>query len=315
METVVENPDNVKLSLAQLNIESTIELEDIFEKHDRSCLILLNQRISIEREVLFKLWEANTIHVCADGGANRLYEFFNNDGLRAKYIPTYIVGDMDSLNPEVKNYYEARGTIVVVQETQYANDFMKSTTITSLHFNLPALPKILQSKNYDLVNGIDKIFNEARRLSWDDEPIHMVVLNAIEGRFDQTIQSIAQLYRLARDHKYFKVSYITPNDMILLLPANGVWLSFTSNFRDEILGNCGILPLAGSCTLRSTKGLKWDVTNWNTSILGGKISSSNRFVGEDGCYINSDTDIIMSVELKSDGLRKWFGSSKISLGI
>ncbi len=46
---------------------------------------------------------ADDIIICADGGANYAYEM----GL----IPAYIVGDMDSIRPEVKEFY-ARQTVV-----------------------------------------------------------------------------------------------------------------------------------------------------------------------------------------------------------
>ena len=50
--------------------------------------------------------------VCADGGSNRLYEAFDNDEDRVKYRPQAIVGDLDSVRHDVRDFYENVGTEV-----------------------------------------------------------------------------------------------------------------------------------------------------------------------------------------------------------
>ena len=73
------------------------------------------------------------IIVCADGGANSLYEYFNDNNhhhhenlQRSDYIPDYIVGDFDSISPDVKSYYQSHGSKIIRQSSQYYNDFTKS---------------------------------------------------------------------------------------------------------------------------------------------------------------------------------------------
>ena len=51
------------------------------------------------------MWSKCNLKVCADGGANRLFDSLSPE-TRADCIPNYIVGDLDSLRPEVKEYYE-----------------------------------------------------------------------------------------------------------------------------------------------------------------------------------------------------------------
>ena len=64
--------------------------------------------------------------VCADGGSNRLYDVFNNERDRMKYRPHAIVGDLDSLRPDVRAFYEDAGTKVVKVDNQDNTDFEKS---------------------------------------------------------------------------------------------------------------------------------------------------------------------------------------------
>ncbi|KNC74682.1 hypothetical protein SARC_12778, partial [Sphaeroforma arctica JP610] len=74
--------------------------------HDNDAqiaLVILNWPILSKG--LEKLWARASICVCADGGANRLYDSRPND--REKFIPTAIKGDLDSLRPEVRKFYES----------------------------------------------------------------------------------------------------------------------------------------------------------------------------------------------------------------
>lgn len=62
------------------------------------------------------------LHFCADGGANRLYDFWDSDK-RGKYVvskssvwqlklnrylPTMVKGDLDSLRTDVRAYYSSK---------------------------------------------------------------------------------------------------------------------------------------------------------------------------------------------------------------
>ena len=47
------------------------------------------------------------------GLANWLFDAFNFDYERIKYKPHAIVGDLDSIRPEVKNFYDTCGSSIV----------------------------------------------------------------------------------------------------------------------------------------------------------------------------------------------------------
>ena len=64
--------------------------------------------------------------VCADGGCNWLFDAFNFDYERIKYKPHAIVGDLDSIRPEVRVFYEKIGSAIVRNRDQDNTDFEKS---------------------------------------------------------------------------------------------------------------------------------------------------------------------------------------------
>jgi thiamine pyrophosphokinase len=81
------------------------------------ALLVLNQRLP---RFAPRLWDRAQVRVCADGGANRVFdgmpELFpgqDPDEVRRRYKPDVIKGDLDSVRPEVKEYYSNMGTQIV----------------------------------------------------------------------------------------------------------------------------------------------------------------------------------------------------------
>mmetsp|Transcript_6030 Transcript_6030/g.8530 ORF Transcript_6030/g.8530 Transcript_6030/m.8530 type:complete len:308 (+) Transcript_6030:50-973(+) len=89
------------------------------------ALIILNSD-SFGVNLLSALWSGAKIRVCADGGANKLYDL--TDGL---LVPDFIVGDLDSARIQVLDFYKQHGTKVERVEDQDLNDFDKAmNTVT-----------------------------------------------------------------------------------------------------------------------------------------------------------------------------------------
>merc|ERR1711862_304969 len=71
-----------------------------------TVLIILNQPLCSKKDSIFyKLWNMSFIRVCADGGANRLFDLSNsnnNNDDDDEFVPDLIVGDLDSLRDDVR---------------------------------------------------------------------------------------------------------------------------------------------------------------------------------------------------------------------
>ena len=83
------------------------------------ALIILNQPFSLP--LFLRLWQSCAWRACADGGANRLYDAFQDDGTRLRYaleryysesplksssyLPDLIKGDLDSIRADVREFY------------------------------------------------------------------------------------------------------------------------------------------------------------------------------------------------------------------
>ena len=63
----------------------------------------------------------------------------------------------------------------------------------------------------------------------------------------------------------------------------------------KFTGKCGILPLYGPSRI-STKGLQWDVQNWETE-MGGRVSTSNQIVNlKYGAEIATTHTVLFTIE-------------------
>ena len=96
------------------------------------ALIILNQPFSVP--LLLRLWQSCTWRACADGGANRLHDAFQDDASRtrfvfvydlfeedipttlSRYLPDLIKGDLDSLRADVRDFYTTHVRILLRSE-------------------------------------------------------------------------------------------------------------------------------------------------------------------------------------------------------
>ncbi|EEH22989.2 hypothetical protein PABG_05200 [Paracoccidioides brasiliensis Pb03] len=87
------------------------------------ALLILNQPINEKACKILKKHASFTI--CADGGANRFYTLMQRWEKEFVELPDAIVGDLDSISPHVRMFYESLHVPVIHDPDQEYTDFTK----------------------------------------------------------------------------------------------------------------------------------------------------------------------------------------------
>lgn len=300
--SVVERDDDVVVEPPQGQFQAIQPFRFLDTSVADNCvLILLNQ--SFAKLNLIRFWKATELHICADGGANRLYDFFS-DSTRDNFIPEFITGDFDSIRDEVKQYYASKGSRIIEQSTQYATDFMKAVTIAQIWYGLAELKQTLlkSSDSIDSHDGLVRLVEKIPKPESDNNPIpvHLYILSALGGRFDQTVHSISQLYKLNETDPHLRLLFITEYDVVFVLSRGTNYISYKSKavFSSSSVPTCGLLPLGSSQVTIDSDGLKYDVHNWESSMTT-QVSSSNGLSGTKGVVVRILDPLVMNIEIDS----------------
>ncbi|KAF8856348.1 thiamine pyrophosphokinase [Acephala macrosclerotiorum] len=261
--------------------------------HKPFALVILNQELKLPLYLYQQLWRNSSFVVAADGGANRLYDInkqfstvFSN-GLSAPIqLPIHaVIGDLDSLLPNVRQHYEEQGIPIIEDEDQYSTDFTKA------------------------VNYIQS--------SRERKEIDIVVLGGLGGRVDQGLSVLHHLYLFQESEGYKEGRmYLLSSEAITFVLKTGIhsikvkerWTGIGSSESgskernrggDVAFGkHVGILPLKGESTI-TTKGLEWDVEDWKT-VFGGLVSTSNH-VKEEVVSVETSVDVLFTIDLDFEG--------------
>ncbi|TKX20468.1 thiamine pyrophosphokinase-like protein [Elsinoe australis] len=223
-------------------------------------LIILNSPIS-SPDLLNRVWANTSYRVCADGGANRLFDLFERREmpLKESCIPNEIHGDLDSLRDDVRQYYEKNKVPVTKDDDQYSTDFEKC--IGRIIATLPSLSNI-------------------------------VVLGSLSGRVDQGIGLLSEIYRQQKQHPAVTFWLFSENSVSFIL-GKGQSKIATPVQEGLITENAGLLPIFGPATI-TIQGFEWDVTDWETE-LGAQMSTSNHIKSE-YVTVKTDRELLFTIE-------------------
>ncbi|KAK3990833.1 thiamine pyrophosphokinase 1 [Cladorrhinum sp. PSN332] len=249
------------------------------EEEGEFALIVLNQPIDEHLSVMKRLWDNASIRVAADGGTNSLYEAAGKHGDNSLDNLQVIIGDLDSLDPVAREYYECgekkNPTQVIHKPDQESTDFGKA--ITYVREQHP---------------GLD-----------------IVAVGGLGGRVDQGLSQLHHLYMFQRDAHYAegRIYLFSGESLTFLLKGN--MIEHRIGVRDgrekeeggaggEVFGkHVGILPV-GEKSRITTKGLEWDVEDWETEF-GGRVSTSNHLLpGTEVVSVRTERDVLFTVALR-----------------
>eukprot|EP00644_Phytophthora_capsici_P016498 jgi/Phyca11/124023/e_gw1.52.57.1 len=210
------------------------------------------------------MWSSADLTVCADGGANRLYDRSVTLEVQDRVAPKFIKGDLDSLRPDVRAFFTEKGTTVLQDPDQNSNDLDKCLELI-----------------YQEQKGNDKF--------------SVMIFGAMGGRFDQEMQSINALFRWK--DKFQQLVLLSDETTARLLEPQ-VRHVISPNFHFETR-TCGLIPIAGECKHVTTSGLKWNLSPGMETRFGGLVSSSNHV--DDACEkveVVCDAPLIWTTELE-----------------
>jgi thiamine pyrophosphokinase len=172
-----------------------------------------------------------------------------------------IIGDLDSLTPSVQSYYESRKasgnpkTQVIRDSDQESTDFGKAVAYIRQHYN----------------DG--------------SQPLDIVAIGGLGGRVDQGLSQLHHLYLFQTDARYAdgRMYLFSGESLTFLLKAGrhrirvrdeGSVVDGDGGGGGDVFGKyVGFLPIGGPSRI-TTKGLEWDVQDWETKF-GGRMSTSN----------------------------------------
>ncbi|KAF3340689.1 thiamine pyrophosphokinase 1 isoform X2 [Carex littledalei] len=117
-------------------------------------LIVLNQPLPRFAPLL---WNRAQLRVCADGGANRVYDnipemFPDQDPseVRLRYTPDVISGDLDSIKDDIKAFYLNLG-VKVVDESHDQDTTDLHKCVAYVNNSTPVEDKSKATQQWDLV--------------------------------------------------------------------------------------------------------------------------------------------------------------------
>ncbi|OCB88768.1 Thiamin pyrophosphokinase [Sanghuangporus baumii] len=231
---------------------------------ERRALIILNQPFSAE--LLKRVWHACKWHACADGGANRLWDVLqlqtSSDLEISDFVPEIIKGDLDSLRCDVRENFAKLGVPIIKDEDQNSTDLMKCmSAIEEIESSTPSLAQFT-----------------------------IIILGGLSGRFDQTIHTVSYLHKLRKRRKSTFV--VTDENVGWCLDEGEHLIEIDANL---IGPTCGLLPIGVDSTILSTRGLRWNLENKESSF-DGLVSSSNAVIAKE-VYISTSKPIFWNIEL------------------
>lgn len=156
-------------------------------------------------------------------------------------------------------------------------------------------------KNYsDIVSDASRAGPGRQTLdesTYDLNTRDIICIGGLGGRIDQGFSTVHHLYMFQQDPKYSSGRmFLLSNECITFVLKSG---RHEIKVRDKshICGlgkHIGIIPLKEPSVI-TTKGLKWDVTDWPTAF-GGQISTSNH-VDAEHVTIETTKDVLFTIDL------------------
>jgi thiamine pyrophosphokinase len=258
------------------------------EHHKGYGLVVLNQPLKLPIPFYSRIWKNSIFHVGADGGANRVFDLGPDSSEPCQSLDA-IIGDLDSLRSEVREFWHDAGCEIIHDRDQYSTDFTKAVRYLR-GFQVPKDAELTPSKSEIRRATLQKVKD-------GPETKDIVCLGGLGGRVDQGMSTLHHLYIFQKDPGYSsgKMFLLSNESITFVLQAGKHRIQVRAGPSSLGLGkHVGIIPLREPSII-TTNGLEWDVKDWPTEF-GGQMSTSNH-VKEDWLTIETTRDVLFTIDL------------------
>ena len=267
---------------------------DIFSKCPLSykgfALVVLNQPLRSQVHFYSQVWKNAVYHVGADGGANCVHDLNASIPDKDNFLSLdTIIGDLDSLRPDVREYWHARGSEVIFDPDQYSTDLTKAVKYV----------KTFEKSSEGFFTPSRDVARESRLQKIKDGPEikDIVCVGGLGGRVDQAMSTLHHLYMFQKEPDYSsgKMFLLSSEAITFVLKSGKHKIKVRESFPGMALGrHIGIIPVKEPSVI-TTEGLEWDVTDWPTEF-GGQMSTSNG-VNEGWVMVETTKDVLFTIDL------------------
>jgi len=281
-------------------------------------LIVLNNSLD---PIFPSLYRSAEYVVFADGGANRVYDEY---GSKAKeFLPDCVIGDLDSLRPEVRKFYEENKVSVFRIEEQKSSDAIKALRFIAYKSSPSSFGHLTFLEYYEFLTKEElkrspvETEVEIRKPRNDQLAANakiVVLYNAFGGRFDQQLGLLGCLLRAnirIKSDVEFRMILLSEDNLAECLRSGQHLLRLHSIFnfnRRQILSSqnegtehvatechCGFMPYGDEHQAITTRGLRWDMASTRLSYYH-TISACN-IIDEKEVFVDTQGDVLFTIEL------------------
>jgi thiamine pyrophosphokinase len=228
------------------------------------CIFLNAPLVSIE--VMRHLFSNFRLRICADGGANAVYDSLNptrDTPGSFGFIPELIVGDLDSIRDDVRSFFGEHGVEIRQITDQSNTDLDKALAVAAAH-------TVGASIQYGAIVGS---------------------IGAHEGRIDQFFAVIQSMY-MYRNSDKLRLVQIGNESIMIVLRAGKHVIEIPKTARGK---NCGLVPLFGRVDRVSTTGLEWNLEEELGPLEFGGLVSTNNILRSDVVNVETSGPILFTI--------------------
>lgn len=227
-----------------------------------ACIVL--NAPPIRHDDMMNIFSSFKLRICADGGANFIYDTCPSVRLEpttSPFLPDLVIGDLDSIRPEVAEFFGHHGVAITQIRDQDSTDLDK------------ALGHVASSDS------------EGGRF--------IAILGSIgahEGRVDQLFAVINSMYRYRKE----------PFQLVQIGSASIMVVLDTGKHRIQIppsaIGrHCGLIPAFGKVEKITSSGLQWDLIDSHGGMSFGSIISTNNIIREEIVDVNTSSPVLFTI--------------------